>query len=151
MSFVFVDHKRDAARAEDALTLSFGSELIGMQRDWNEELQSCREFPHATPQERYNCLFANRPALYLLLSLDNLFCDVFLTKAIQCRILRDRALYKVTTDFVDAAISGAIGVISRCIPPINPTDPECFHMLVVRRYSLCDVAYLQIFIFLFIK
>lgn len=46
------------------------------------------------------------------------------------RILRDRALYKVTSDFVDAAISGAVGVISRCIPPINPTDPECFHMLV---------------------
>ncbi|KAM1158105.1 hypothetical protein FF1_028638 [Malus domestica] len=91
------DHKRDAARAEDSLTLSYGSELIGMQRDWNEELQSCREFPHTTPQER---------------------------------ILRDRALYKVTSDFVDAAISGAIGVISRCIPPINPTDPECFHMYV---------------------
>ncbi|KAK3223963.1 hypothetical protein Dsin_010988 [Dipteronia sinensis] len=91
------DHRRDAARAEDALTLSYGSELIGMQRDWNEELQSCREFPHTTPQER---------------------------------ILRDRALYKVTSDFVDAAISGAVGVISRCIPPINPTDPECFHMYV---------------------
>ncbi|RWR77799.1 clustered mitochondria protein isoform X4 [Cinnamomum micranthum f. kanehirae] len=91
------DHKRDPARAEDAWALSYGSELIGMQRDWNEELQSCREFPHTTLQER---------------------------------ILRDRALYKVTCDFVDAAISGAVGVISRCIPPINPTDPECFHMYV---------------------
>ncbi|KAJ0094576.1 hypothetical protein Patl1_17251 [Pistacia atlantica] len=91
------DHKRDAARAEDALTLSYGSELIGMQRDWNEELQSCREFPQTNPQER---------------------------------VLRDRALYKVTSDFVDAAVSGAVGVISRCIPPINPTDPECFHMYV---------------------
>ncbi|KAJ7949124.1 Clustered mitochondria protein-like [Quillaja saponaria] len=91
------DHKRDSARAEDALTLSYGSELIGMQRDWNEELQSCREFPHTTPQER---------------------------------VFRDRALYKVSSDFVDAAISGAVGVISRCIPPINPTDPECFHMYV---------------------
>ncbi|KAL8062101.1 hypothetical protein ABFX02_02G124300 [Erythranthe guttata] len=91
------DHKCDAARAENSLTLTFGSELIGMQRDWNEELQSCREFPHATHQES---------------------------------ILRDRALYKVTSDFVDAATSGAIGVISRCIPPINPTDPECFHMYV---------------------
>ncbi|OMO69795.1 Tetratricopeptide-like helical [Corchorus capsularis] len=96
-SYPVPDHKRDAARAEDSLTLSYGSELIGMQRDWNEELQSCREFPHTTPQER---------------------------------ILRDRALYKVTSDFVDAAISGAIGVINRCIPPINPTDPECFHMYV---------------------
>ncbi|KAL0410704.1 UNVERIFIED_CONTAM: Clustered mitochondria protein [Sesamum latifolium] len=91
------DHKRDAARAENSLTLSFGSELIGMQRDWNEELQACREFPHAAHQER---------------------------------ILRDRALYKVTSDFVDAATSGAVGVINRCIPPINPTDPECFHMYV---------------------
>lgn len=36
----------------------------------------------------------------------------------------------MTSDFVDAAINGAIGVISGCIPPINPTDPECFHMLV---------------------
>ncbi|KAH9621361.1 hypothetical protein KSS87_005683 [Heliosperma pusillum] len=90
-------HTRDAARAENALTLTYGSELIGMQRDWNEELQSCREFPHTTPQER---------------------------------ILRNRALYKVTSDFVEAAMNGAVGVINRCIPPINPTDPECFHMYV---------------------
>ncbi|PIN14395.1 putative protein CLU1/cluA/TIF31 [Handroanthus impetiginosus] len=91
------DHKRDAARAENSVMLSFGSELIGMQRDWNEEVQACREFPHTTHQER---------------------------------ILRERALYKVSSDFVDAATSGAIGVINRCIPPINPTDPECFHMYV---------------------
>ncbi|AQK54778.1 tola protein homolog1 [Zea mays] len=68
-----------------------------MQRDWNEELQSCQEFPHGNPQER---------------------------------ILRGRARYKVTCDFVDAAVKGAVGVINRCIPPINPTDPECFHMYV---------------------
>ena len=142
MRFIFVDHKRDAARAEDALTLSFGSELIGMQRDWNEELQSCREFPHTTPQERYCYLFAKRPALYLFLSIYNMFLWSILNKAIWCRILRDRALYKVTSDFVDAAISGAVGVISRCIPPINPTDPECFHMLVVRKKFLaeCDTS-----------
>ncbi|WVZ73943.1 hypothetical protein U9M48_022192 [Paspalum notatum var. saurae] len=91
------DHRRDAARAEDSVVLSYGTELIGMQRDWNEELQSCREFPHVNPQER---------------------------------ILRGRALYKVTCDFVDAAVKGAVGVINRCIPPINPTDPECFHMYV---------------------
>nr|BAJ94710.1 predicted protein [Hordeum vulgare subsp. vulgare] len=91
------EHRRDSARAEDSVVLSYGTELIGMQRDWNEELQSCREFPHANPQER---------------------------------ILRGRALYKVTCDFVDAAVKGAVGVINRCIPPINPTDPECFHMYV---------------------
>ncbi|KAK9741090.1 hypothetical protein RND81_03G080800 [Saponaria officinalis] len=96
-SYPVPGHRRDAARAENALTLTYGSELVGMQRDWNEELQSCREFPHTTPQER---------------------------------ILRNRALYKVTSDFVEAAMNGAIGVINRCIPPINPTDPECFHMYV---------------------
>ncbi|KAM0941489.1 putative clustered mitochondria protein [Dioscorea sansibarensis] len=89
------DHKRDASRAEDAVTLSFGADLIGMQRDWNEELQACREFPHQTLHER---------------------------------ILRNRALYKVSCDFVDAATNGAIGVINRCIPPLNPTDPEYLHM-----------------------
>ncbi|KAI5068426.1 hypothetical protein GOP47_0016771 [Adiantum capillus-veneris] len=90
-------HKRDVARAEDALTLPYGSEAIGMQRDWNEELQSCREFPR---------------------------------KNLQDRIMRDRALYKVNCDFADAAMKGAKGVIGRCIPPINPTDPERFHMYV---------------------
>nr|DAD48345.1 TPA_asm: hypothetical protein HUJ06_018282 [Nelumbo nucifera] len=88
-------HKHDAARAEDALTLSYGSKLIGMQRDWNEELQSCREFPH---------------------------------RLLRKRVMHDRVLYKVTSDFVGAAISGATGVINRCVHPINPTDPECFHM-----------------------
>ncbi|CAM0944519.1 unnamed protein product [Alopecurus aequalis] len=96
-AYPVLEHKRDAARAEDSVVLSYGTELIGMQRDWNEELQSCREFPHCNPQER---------------------------------ILRGRALYKVTCDFVDAAVKGAVGVINRCIPPINPTDPECFHMYV---------------------
>ncbi|KAG5053937.1 hypothetical protein JHK85_006447 [Glycine max] len=80
-------HRRDAVRAENALTLLYGNEPIGMQRDWNEELQSCREFPHTSPQER--CLY-----------------------------------------FLSFLFNGAIGVISGCIPPINPTDPECFHMYV---------------------
>lgn len=59
---MLADHRRDAARAENALTLLYGSEPIGMQRDWNEELQSCREFSHITPQERYLYLisFINR-------------------------------------------------------------------------------------------
>lgn len=90
-------HRRDVSRAEDALALPYGTDSVGMQRDWNEELQSCREFPR---------------------------------KSLQDRILRDRALFKVSCDFVDAAVKGAKGVINRCIPPINPTDPERFHMYV---------------------
>ncbi|CAM6110974.1 unnamed protein product [Calypogeia fissa] len=90
-------HKRDIARAEDSLMVPYGTEVIGMQRDWNEELQSCREFPR---------------------------------ESLQDRIMRDRALYKVNCDFVDAATKGAKAVIGRCIPPINPTDPDRFHMYV---------------------
>ncbi|XP_024538093.1 clustered mitochondria protein [Selaginella moellendorffii] len=90
-------HKRDISRAEDALMSSYGSEVFGLQRDWNEELQSCRDFPRETPQDR---------------------------------LMRDRALYKVNCDFVDAAIKGAKAVIGRCIPPINPTDPDRFQMYV---------------------
>lgn len=45
-------HKRDIARAEDSLMVPYGTEVIGMQRDWNEELQSCREFPRESLQDR---------------------------------------------------------------------------------------------------
>ena len=48
---MLADHRHDAARAENALTLPYSNEPIGMQRDWNEELQSCREFPRTSPQE----------------------------------------------------------------------------------------------------
>ncbi|GER51903.1 clustered mitochondria protein homolog, partial [Striga asiatica] len=44
------------------------------------------------------------------------------------KIIRHRALYRMTSDFVEAETSGAIGLISKCILPINPTDPECFHV-----------------------
>jgi len=62
---MLTDHRRDAARAENSLTLLYGNEPIGMQRDWNEELQSCREFPHTTPQER--CLYLSFMDLELVL------------------------------------------------------------------------------------
>ncbi|KAF6141869.1 hypothetical protein GIB67_003240 [Kingdonia uniflora] len=134
--FTTANHKRDAARAENALTLSFGSELVGMQRDWNEELQSCREFPHTTPQESSLFFIADNLPIIVAQTLEfgiriaHYRSKVGLDDSVPSWILRDRALYKVTCDFVDAAVSGAVGVISRCIPPINPTDPECFHMYV---------------------
>jgi protein TIF31 len=100
--------------------LSYGTELIGMQRDWNEELQSCQEFPHGNPQERFfSCYHTYWIACFIPVVTHYFWL---------CRILRGRARYKVTCDFVDAAVKGAVGVINRCIPPINPTDPECFHM-----------------------
>lgn len=56
-----------------------------------------------------------------------------------CRIMRDRALYKVNCDFVEAATKGAKAVISRCIPPINPTDPDRFHMCVPNLFLWISV------------
>ncbi|TKY68175.1 Clustered mitochondria protein [Spatholobus suberectus] len=99
-SYPVPDHICNSDRAENSLALLYGSEPLGMPREWNEELQTCRELPLTTPQER---------------------------------LMRDRALYKVTSDFVDAAISGAVGVISGCIPPINSTDPERLYMFMHLR------------------
>jgi protein TIF31 len=31
----------------------YGTEVVGMQRDWNEELQSCREFSRDNLQDRW--------------------------------------------------------------------------------------------------
>ncbi|GBG58709.1 hypothetical protein CBR_g110 [Chara braunii] len=90
-------HVRDVARAEEALLTPYGTDVTGIQRDWNEELQSCRELPR---------------------------------ESLQDRIIRDRALYKVTSDFVEAAVKGAKAVVGHSITPINPTDPERFHMYV---------------------
>ena len=91
------EHRRNPGAAEEALTTAFGTETSGLQRDWNEELQSCRELPRATLKDR---------------------------------ILRDRALFRVHSEFTDAAAKGARAVIGRCIPPLNPTDPERYHMYV---------------------
>lgn len=90
-------HQRNMGRAEEFLMTPFGFEVTGIQRDWNEELQSCRELPKTSLQDR---------------------------------VMRDRALYRVFSEFVEASIRGAKAVVGRCLPPINPTDPERFHMYV---------------------
>eukprot|EP00898_Chlorokybus_atmophyticus_P003922 jgi/Chlat1/4530/Chrsp29S04454 len=51
-------------------------------------------------------------------------------ETLQDRIVRDRALYKVHCDFIEAAEKGAKAVIDRCLPPVNAADPERFHMYV---------------------
>jgi protein TIF31 len=40
------------------------------------------------------------------------------------RIIRDRTLFKIHCDFVDAATKGAKAVVDKCLLPINPVDPE---------------------------
>ncbi|CAI5465530.1 unnamed protein product [Closterium sp. Yama58-4] len=92
-----LQYTRDVARSEDALMAPFGIDFSGVLRDWNEELQSCRELPR---------------------------------NSLQDRILRDRALYRVSCEFADSAVRGAKAVIGRSIPPINPHDADRFHMYV---------------------
>lgn len=71
---LWADHRHDSARAENSLTLQYGSEPIGMQRDWNEELQSCREFPHTTPQERYLYFFTHNLMSLKVCIFSSFFC-----------------------------------------------------------------------------
>ena len=37
--------------------------------------------------------------------------------------LRDRTLFKTTSDFLEAATRGAIAVVDNCVPSMNPMDP----------------------------
>jgi len=49
---------------------------------------------------------------------------------IQERIIRDRALFKFNCEFVEAAMKGAIAIVDKTVPPINPLDPEKSHMFI---------------------
>jgi len=83
-------HSYDWNRSEDALLDTHGLDARGgVQRDWNEEFQSCRELPKSTPAER---------------------------------LIRDRTMYRVYADFVEAATKGAVAVVHGHIPPVNAMD-----------------------------
>ena len=43
-------HHRDVARSEEALLAPFGIDFSGVLRDWNEELQACRDLPRTSLQ-----------------------------------------------------------------------------------------------------
>eukprot|EP01112_Ceratiomyxa_fruticulosa_P021253 TRINITY_DN7410_c0_g1_i1.p1 TRINITY_DN7410_c0_g1~~TRINITY_DN7410_c0_g1_i1.p1 ORF type:complete len:1364 (+),score=366.09 TRINITY_DN7410_c0_g1_i1:107-4198(+) len=57
-------------------------------------------------------------------------CKELPNETIQDRLIRDRALSRINADFVDAATKGAVAVVSRCVPPINPMDPPRTHMFI---------------------
>jgi protein TIF31 len=92
-------HTFDFNRSEDALLASNEVEynIQGQLRDWNEELQTCRELPKSTIQER---------------------------------ITRDRAIFRVYTDFIDSATKGAMSIINGSVPPINPMDAKKSHLYI---------------------
>lgn len=45
-------HQYDWNRAEDAFLSTYGADVRGVMRDWNEEIQSCRELPHTHLNEK---------------------------------------------------------------------------------------------------
>ncbi|KAI8987473.1 clustered mitochondria-domain-containing protein [Mycotypha africana] len=77
--------------------LTAGLDSVEGLRDWNDELQSHRELPKSTMQER---------------------------------ILRERLVNKVQSEFTEAAIRGAMAVVDGSVIPLNPLDPEESHMYV---------------------
>lgn len=93
------EHTQDTLRAEDAAVVRIGYEehLPGQLRDWNEELQSARELPQDTLQQR---------------------------------LLRDRAIFKITSDFVAAATRGATAVVDGNVMAINPGEDEKKRMFI---------------------
>jgi len=66
-------------------------------REWNEEMQSCKDLPGSTTDEA---------------------------------LVRDRTLAKVHHDFLEAAVRGCVAVVDRQMGPINPMDPELYHVFM---------------------
>jgi len=55
-------------------------------------------------------------------------CKELPRETIQERSVRDAAIFKVHSDFLEAATKGACAIIEKTVPPINPLDPEKAHM-----------------------
>lgn len=89
----------DAGRSEEVLLNSCEVDFFvqGQQRDWNEDLQMCRDSPHTSPLER---------------------------------IARERNMFRVHVEFIEAAVKGAVAVVDGCVPPINATDDKKAHMYI---------------------
>lgn len=44
--------------------------------------------------------------------------------SLQHRVFRDRALFKIHSDFIQAAVRGAKAAIDGQLHPLNPADPD---------------------------
>ena len=49
--------------------------------------------------------------------------DVAVTETVE-RIVRDRSLHRIYTDFVEAAQKGAVAAVDGALPPYNPNEPR---------------------------
>uniref|UniRef100_A0AAV1TDB8 Clu domain-containing protein n=1 Tax=Peronospora matthiolae TaxID=2874970 RepID=A0AAV1TDB8_9STRA len=57
-------------------------------------------------------------------------CRELPTESLKDEIVRARVMYKIVTEFVEAATSGAVAIVEGNIPPINPMDDESTHVYV---------------------
>ncbi|XP_070839589.1 clustered mitochondria protein homolog [Chaetodon trifascialis] len=89
----------DCVRAEETHTSRMGQDehTAGQSRDWNEELQGCRELTRNSLQERLH---------------------------------RERSIFKINSDFVEAATRGAVAVIDGNVMPLNPGEVPHMQMFI---------------------
>ncbi|CAI5732860.1 unnamed protein product [Hyaloperonospora brassicae] len=57
-------------------------------------------------------------------------CRELPTESLKEEIVRARVMYKIVTEFVEAATSGAVAIVEGNIPPINPMDDKSAHVYV---------------------
>ncbi|KAG6611385.1 putative eukaryotic translation initiation factor 3 subunit [Phytophthora cinnamomi] len=57
-------------------------------------------------------------------------CRELPTKSLNEEIVRARVMYKIVTEFVEAATQGAVAIVEGNIPPINPMDDKSAHVYV---------------------
>jgi len=60
-------------------------------------------------------------------------CRELPTNSVQERIVRDLALVKVHDEFIEAATKGAMAVVHKALPPLNPIDPPSMHMYIMNN------------------
>eukprot|EP00906_Rhabdomonas_costata_P012947 RCo018603 len=88
-------------RAQNMITQSYQTvDNKAPCREWNEEMQGCRDLPQNTVEEA---------------------------------LLRDRILFRVHGDFVEAAVRGVVAAVNRQLAPINPMDPELHHVFMLNN------------------
>ncbi|EGZ20574.1 hypothetical protein PHYSODRAFT_359947 [Phytophthora sojae] len=57
-------------------------------------------------------------------------CRDLPTDSLKDEIVRARVMYKIVTEFVEAATQGAVAIVEGNIPPINPMDDKSAHVYV---------------------
>ena len=96
---------------------------VGKKEKHTVDLNRSEESLNVTPDPEFRGLLRDWNEEYQT-------CKELPKETIQERIVRDRALFKVNADFVEAAVKGASLIVDKSIPPINPLDNEKSFMYI---------------------